>query len=88
MTSSGRPRITVVGIGADGWNGLPEAVRTIVEGAPVLLGGCRHLGMVPPVAGQRRERWPSPLRAGVADLLDRHGDVPVVAATSSIDRAV
>jgi precorrin-6Y C5,15-methyltransferase (decarboxylating) len=82
MTSSGRPRITVVGIGADGWNGLPEAVRTIVEGAPVLLGGRRHLGMVPPVAGQRRERWPSPLRAGVADLLDRHGDVPVVALAS------
>jgi precorrin-6B C5,15-methyltransferase / cobalt-precorrin-6B C5,C15-methyltransferase len=82
MTSSGRSRITVVGIGADGWNGLPEAVRKIVEGAPVLLGGGRHLDLVPPVAGQRREPWPSPLRAGVADLLERHADVPVVALAS------
>jgi precorrin-6Y C5,15-methyltransferase (decarboxylating) len=82
MTSSGRPRITVVGIGADGWNGLPEAVRKIVEGAPVLLGGGRHLDLVPPVADQRRERWPSPLRAGLADLLDRYADVPAVALAS------
>jgi precorrin-6Y C5,15-methyltransferase (decarboxylating) len=82
MTSSGRPRITVVGIGADGWTGLPEAVQKRVAGAPVLLGGRRHLDLVPPVRGQVREAWPAPLRAGLPELLDRHAEAPVVALAS------
>lgn len=82
MTSSGRPRITVVGIGADGWIGLSGAVRKLVEGAPVLLGGHRHLDLVPPVDGQVREAWPAPLRAGLEELLGRHAAAPVVALAS------
>lgn len=82
MTSRGRPRITVVGIGADGWTGLPEAVQKLVAGAPVLLGGRRHLALVPPVRGQVRDVWPVPLRAGLPGLLDRHADAPVVALAS------
>ncbi|ONK14755.1 precorrin-6y C5,15-methyltransferase (decarboxylating) subunit CbiE [Streptomyces sp. MP131-18] len=77
-----RPRITVVGIGADGWDGLPERLRGVVRGAGTVLGGSRHLGLVPPVAGQRRETWPSPLRAGLPALLDSLGTAPVVALAS------
>ena len=54
-------RITVVGIGADGWAGLGEDARGRVLAAEVLLGGERHLGLVPPVAGQERRSWPRPL---------------------------
>lgn len=82
MTSTGAPRITVVGIGADGWVGLPEHLRKTVEEASVVLGGRRHLDLLPPIPGQFREAWPSPLRAGLSDLLDRHAEVPVVALAS------
>ncbi|MEO3787616.1 precorrin-6y C5,15-methyltransferase (decarboxylating) subunit CbiE [Actinocorallia sp. B10E7] len=61
--------VTVVGIGADGWARLDEETRRTVERAGTLIGGERHLAMVPPVEGQRRLRWPSPLRAGLRELL-------------------
>ncbi len=64
-----RPRLVVVGIGADGWAGVPPRVREVVLGASVVLGGGRHLAMLPEVPGQRREPWPSPLRAGLPALL-------------------
>jgi precorrin-6B C5,15-methyltransferase / cobalt-precorrin-6B C5,C15-methyltransferase len=74
--------ITVVGVGADGWDGLPERLRGLVSGAAVVLGGARHLAMLPDVPGQRRERWPSPLRDGLPALLDDVGDGPLVALAS------
>ncbi|MFJ9557271.1 precorrin-6y C5,15-methyltransferase (decarboxylating) subunit CbiE [Nocardiopsis sp. NPDC101807] len=63
------PRITVVGIGADGWPGVPERLRGLVLAADTVLGGHRHLAMLPQAPDQRRLAWPSPLRAGLPDLL-------------------
>ncbi|MER5702833.1 precorrin-6y C5,15-methyltransferase (decarboxylating) subunit CbiE [Micromonospora sp. NPDC002296] len=62
-------QVTVVGLGADGWAGLPEPSRTLVHGAATLLGGARHLDAVPPVDGQERVAWPSPLRESLPGLL-------------------
>jgi len=73
-------RITVVGIGADGWPGVPEAVRTRILAAQVLLGSRRHLDLVPGDAV--REPWPSPLLPGLDELLDRHTGRDVVALAS------
>ncbi|HWJ83138.1 MAG TPA: precorrin-6y C5,15-methyltransferase (decarboxylating) subunit CbiE [Nocardioides sp.] len=75
------PAVTVVGIGADGWSGLPEAARERVLAASVLLGGERHLGLVPPVEGQVRRPWPRPL-SGLPSLLAEHADDRVVALAS------
>jgi len=76
------PRVVVVGLGDDGWPGLPEVVRTRVRGAEVLLGSPRHLALVPQVAGQRRAPWPRPLRAGLPALLDEHAGRRVVVLAS------
>ncbi len=73
--------ITVVGIGADGWAGVPSAVRERIFAAEVLLGGRRHLDLVPACAAVREE-WPSPLLSGLDDLLDRHAGKDVVALAS------
>ncbi|MEU4284141.1 precorrin-6y C5,15-methyltransferase (decarboxylating) subunit CbiE [Nocardiopsis dassonvillei] len=62
-------RITVVGIGADGWPGLPERLRALVLAADTVLGGRRHLAMLPDRPRQRRLAWPSPLREGLPPLL-------------------
>ncbi|MDX6556243.1 MAG: precorrin-6B C5,15-methyltransferase / cobalt-precorrin-6B C5,C15-methyltransferase [Miltoncostaeaceae bacterium] len=58
--------VTVVGIGADGWEGLGAAARAAVEDADLLIGGARHLGLVPDT-GAERMPWPSPM----SELLDR-----------------
>lgn len=64
-----QPDVIVLGVGAGGWDLLPEWDRQAVLEADVVLGGRRHLAMLPDVPGQRREPWPSPLRSGLADLL-------------------
>jgi precorrin-6Y C5,15-methyltransferase (decarboxylating) len=74
-------RITVVGIGADGWPGLTDAARQQVLAADVLLGGARHLGLVPPVDGQERRSWPRPL-SGLPALLGEYDARRVVALAS------
>ena len=63
------PRITVVGVGADGWAGVPERLRALVLAAEAVLGGRRHLAMLPDAPGQLRRTWPSPLREGLSPLL-------------------
>lgn len=82
MTSSGRPRLTVIGLGADGWSGVPDRLRALVALAPVVLGGRRHLALVPDIPGQVRETWPSPLREGLSVLLERYAGQDVVALAS------
>jgi precorrin-6B C5,15-methyltransferase / cobalt-precorrin-6B C5,C15-methyltransferase len=74
--------VVVVGIGADGWPGLSERLRTLVSNADVVLGGRRHLSLLPPHDGQVRESWPSPLRDSLPALLARHADHRVVALAS------
>ncbi|MDO9379431.1 MAG: precorrin-6y C5,15-methyltransferase (decarboxylating) subunit CbiE [Nocardioidaceae bacterium] len=76
------PLVHVVGIGADGWEGLAPGPQALVLHADVLLGGARHLALVPDVAGQRREAWPSPLREGLPELLGSLDGRAVVALAS------
>lgn len=74
-------RITVVGIGADGWEGLPSSARALVEQAEVVLGGERHLALIPDVDGQLREPWPRPLSA-LPEVLPGYAGQRVIALAS------
>lgn len=74
--------ITVVGIGADGWDGVPGRLRAVITGADVLLGGSRHLAMIPAGGSQVRASWPAPLRDGLLRLLDEYADRAVVVLAS------
>ncbi|UMB71313.1 precorrin-6y C5,15-methyltransferase (decarboxylating) subunit CbiE [Mycobacterium paraterrae] len=75
-------RVTVVGVGADGWDGLTPAVRAVVASADVVLGGPRQLGLLPGSEGQVRQPWPSPLSAALPDLLTQLAGQRVVALAS------
>lgn len=61
--------ITVVGIGADGWDGLATAARSALREAGRVVGSARQLALLPvsDVTGTRTP-WPSPL-APLADEL-------------------
>ena len=57
-----KPWLTVVGMGDDGPDGLAPAARAVVEQAPVVVGGRRHLDLLGP--GEReRIPWPQPFSA-------------------------
>ena len=72
--------IVVVGIGAGGWDEIPVRHQQLIRDSAVLLGGKRHLDLVPDVPGQRREPWPSPLREGLPALIDGLGDAVALAS--------
>jgi precorrin-6Y C5,15-methyltransferase (decarboxylating) len=82
VPSLGELRITVVGIGADGWSGLLPRAQAHLREAAVVIGGRRQLALLPEMAGQRRETWPSPLHSGLPRLLAALDDAPVVALAS------
>ncbi|MGW1674885.1 precorrin-6y C5,15-methyltransferase (decarboxylating) subunit CbiE [Streptomyces sp. NPDC002324] len=64
--------VTVVGLGADGWRGLPDASRAALREAGVLIGAPRQLDLLPPQCAGERITWPSPLRPAVPALLAAH----------------
>ncbi|MFD1813718.1 precorrin-6y C5,15-methyltransferase (decarboxylating) subunit CbiE [Rhodococcus gannanensis] len=63
-------RITVVGIGADGWEGLSAAACRALSEAEVLFGSTRQLDLVPGDA--ERVAWPSPLVPALPGLFERY----------------
>ncbi|KAF0847145.1 bifunctional cobalt-precorrin-7 (C(5))-methyltransferase/cobalt-precorrin-6B (C(15))-methyltransferase [Nocardia caishijiensis] len=69
---SGAP-IRVVGIGADGWAGLGERVKTVVEDSEVVFGSRRQLSLLPN-GDFERVPWPTPLLPALPELLARHHD--------------
>ncbi|MEV5200690.1 precorrin-6y C5,15-methyltransferase (decarboxylating) subunit CbiE [Streptomyces sp. NPDC053720] len=74
--------MTVVGIGADGWAGLPDAARTELVDAQVLIGGERQLALLPASCRGQRVPWPSPLRPAVPGLLAAHAGSRVAVLAS------
>jgi precorrin-6Y C5,15-methyltransferase (decarboxylating) len=66
------PWLAVLGIGEDGIPGLSAAARTLVDTAEVLVGGERHLAMVP---GGDAERllWGRPLGRTIEAIAERRG---------------
>lgn len=62
--------IVVVGIGADGWAGLPEPARAEIAACEVLFGGSRQLALVP--VDVPKVPWPSPLLPALDGLFAGH----------------
>ena len=72
--------LTVVGMGDDGPDGLAPAARAMVEQAPVVVGGRRHLDLLGP--GEReRIPWPQPFSALDETLERLRGRAVCVLAT-------
>jgi len=74
--------LTVLGVGADGWESLNPHAQQQILAAEVVLGGPRHLGMLPESPGQQRVAWPVPLRENLPELLDKYADCTVVVLAS------
>ncbi|MGW4326953.1 precorrin-6y C5,15-methyltransferase (decarboxylating) subunit CbiE [Nocardia sp. NPDC004573] len=65
--------IAVVGIGADGWDGLGRVARDAIGDAEILFGSPRQLALVPPTVAARRVTWPSPLLPALPGLFEQYG---------------
>lgn len=64
--------LSIIGIGEDGLDGLSAAARTLVQSADLLIGGERHLAMVPPQQEQERIAWAASQLLAQADGLAQY----------------
>ncbi|WP_230208880.1 precorrin-6y C5,15-methyltransferase (decarboxylating) subunit CbiE [Nostocoides sp. HKS02] len=70
--------IEVVGVAACGVESMEPTARALVEQARVVVGSPRLLGLLPAHPTQTRLPLPSPLRAGLPDLVSGLGEEGVV----------
>jgi precorrin-6Y C5,15-methyltransferase (decarboxylating) len=74
------PWLSIIGIGEDGVAGIGAAAQALVDAAEVLVGGERHLAMLPPGAAERLS-WARPITTTIDDILARRGKRVVVLAS-------
>jgi len=72
--------LAVVGLGEDGMEGLGAAARALIDAAELLVGGERHLALVPTPKAVRLP-WKQPLSETVAQILEHRGRPVVVLAS-------
>lgn len=77
---SAAPWLSIIGIGEDGLAALSPAAQAIIAQAALLVGGKRHLAMVPAGAAERLH-WPSPIEAAFSQILARRGSPVCVLAS-------
>ena len=65
--------LTVVGVGADGWDGLAPVARRHIDEAEVLMGSARQLALIPDGKAEQ-VAWASPLSESLPGLLAAHRD--------------
>ncbi|MEM1392876.1 MAG: precorrin-6y C5,15-methyltransferase (decarboxylating) subunit CbiE [Cyanobacteria bacterium P01_D01_bin.116] len=73
--------LSVVGIGEDGLPGLSQVASVIVEKAEVLVGGSRHLSMLPEDDNREKLIWSSPIATSVEDIIQHRGKSVCVLAS-------
>ncbi|MBM3226114.1 MAG: precorrin-6y C5,15-methyltransferase (decarboxylating) subunit CbiE, partial [Candidatus Tectomicrobia bacterium] len=65
--------LAIIGIGEDGYPGLSPAARSLLDQAEVLVGGARHLAMLPPDDSREHLQWTSPIDASLHAIVQRRG---------------
>lgn len=63
--------LSVVGIGEDGFSGLGNIARSLVNQASILVGGRRHLAMLSDNDNREKLVWGSPIQHTVEEIIRR-----------------
>ncbi len=73
--------LSVVGIGEDGLAGVSTMARSLIERAEILIGGERHLAMLPVDDPREKLVWSSPIAASLDEIRKRRGQQVCVLAS-------
>ncbi|NJM18555.1 MAG: precorrin-6y C5,15-methyltransferase (decarboxylating) subunit CbiE [Richelia sp. RM2_1_2] len=73
--------LSVVGIGEDGLPGLSQVASKLIEGAEVLVGGSRHLSMLPDNDTRKKIIWSSPIVISVEQIIQHRGQSVCILAS-------
>ena len=73
--------LSIVGIGEDGLSGVSPIARALIDHAEVLVGGTRHLAMLPPDDAREKLPWTSPIATSIEAIIRRRGQPTCVLAS-------
>jgi precorrin-6Y C5,15-methyltransferase (decarboxylating) len=73
--------LSIVGIGEDGLAGLSAVAHALIAQAEVLVGGERHLAMLPADDSRETLIWTSPIAASIEAIVQRRGQSVCVLAS-------
>jgi len=73
--------LSIVGIGEDGLAGVSPVGRSLIDQATILMGGERHLAMVPAEDSRERFVWASPIAKSINMLINLRGQSVCVLAS-------
>jgi len=73
--------LSVVGIGEDGLSGLSAIALSLLDRSQVVVGGARHLAMLPTDDTREQLLWASPIQATVDQIIRRRGQSVCVLAS-------
>ena len=74
MPKNSEKWLRVIGIGEDGWEDLGADAKLLLYESQVVLGGERHLKMLPDDWKGKRISWTSPMRESVEKILSFRPD--------------
>jgi precorrin-6Y C5,15-methyltransferase (decarboxylating) len=74
------PWLAVIGLSEEGWSGLSGAAKGLIESAEFIVGGERHLALVPRAKGDTLV-WKSPLAETLPEIAQRRGQRVAVLAS-------
>jgi precorrin-6Y C5,15-methyltransferase (decarboxylating) len=77
----GQKWLSIVGIGEDGLPGLSAIARSLLDQAQVVVGGDRHLAMLPIDDKREKLAWTSPIQTSVEEIIRRRGESVCVLAS-------
>ncbi len=72
--------LSIVGIGEDGLEGLSSIALSLVKQAKIMVGGDRHLAMLPP-DHRPKITWKSPISASIEEIIGYRGELICVLAS-------
>ena len=73
--------LSIVGIGEDGLAGLNPIARSLLAQAHVVVGGARHLAMLPPDDPREKLPWTAPIATSIEAIIRRRGQSICVLAS-------
>ncbi len=73
--------LSIIGIGEDGLQGLSAIALSVIAQAKVIVGGDRHLAMLPSDDQREKIIWASPIATSVEEIIKRRGESICVLAS-------
>jgi precorrin-6B C5,15-methyltransferase / cobalt-precorrin-6B C5,C15-methyltransferase len=65
--------LSIVGIGEDGLKGLNNTALSLINHAEIIVGGSRHLSMLPKEDLREKLTWKSPINNSIQEILQHRG---------------